>query len=226
MTNSTSLEFKCPDCGNKQEIQYWDSLDVSVDGEMRDKFLKNEINFYNCAKCGLFIPLDLGMVYHDAERKYMIYFENFKSNDKIKDKFNSLSDSLKDDEMKKIVKEGYRLRIVLSRFHAQEKIRILDAGLDDMQVEIFKINLRYFMEREKGIKALAVMFKGYDEINSDTMQFNVYDENEEAHLFSTSFAKQYSEIKKQYAQKLKESQKADPQWLIVDGNYVLEKFIK
>ena len=52
MTEIQSVTIPCPDCGFEQNVQVWRSVNVTLDGDLRDRLFNGEINFFECQSCG------------------------------------------------------------------------------------------------------------------------------------------------------------------------------
>ena len=145
MSKYTIHEITCPECNTLNKAAIWDSVNVSLDPELKDKVLKRELNRLICKKCGSMTPVDTAMLYHDMKRAYMIYYipqhdeDYFEFEGELKDTMNSMN--------------SYKFRLVTNDYNnLVEKIRILDAGLDDRAVEYLKmIVLHHAKDEVEGV---------------------------------------------------------------------------
>jgi hypothetical protein len=74
MTMPRSIELECPKCGAKQQTTVYESINATLDPELRDSFLNGTINFLRCEKCSeeAFVPVPL--LYNDMEREFLVWF--------------------------------------------------------------------------------------------------------------------------------------------------------
>ena len=77
MSRSKFVEIDCPECGLKQEVSIWESINVTVDPDLKEKIFQGRINVLQCQKCGIesFIPVPL--MYHDMRKKFCVQFYPF-----------------------------------------------------------------------------------------------------------------------------------------------------
>ena len=74
MSINMPLDFKCPYCRNKQKIVIWQSINVTVNPELKNKLLAAEINQFTCEKCGKKTLLNVPLLYHDMEKKFCVQY--------------------------------------------------------------------------------------------------------------------------------------------------------
>lgn len=65
--------LSCPRCGNTQKQEIWQSVNIQLDSDMKQKVLDGEYNVFACEKCRMELPVDLPMMYHDMDGKLMIW---------------------------------------------------------------------------------------------------------------------------------------------------------
>ena len=133
MSMIVSRNVECSQCKRMLGFTVFESLNVSLDPEYREKVLDQSAFRMRCPDCGHTTVLEYGFLYHDMDRHYMIdvcwdakvlfkpsgtYVQNFIA-------------QLKADP-------PYRFRNVLGYGQLTEKIRIFDAGLNDYAVEALK----------------------------------------------------------------------------------------
>lgn len=93
MTRRKFDEVDCPKCGSKQTVTILESINATLNPDLKEKLLQGKINIFQCQKCGeeAFIPIPL--LYHDISKEFCIQFYPF--------------DMLQDDEsLKNFTKEG------------------------------------------------------------------------------------------------------------------------
>lgn len=77
MTRPRTEELECPSCGMKKNVILYDSINVTVDPNLREKLFNGEVNVLNCDKCGDSAFFAAPFLYHDMERKFMVQFVPF-----------------------------------------------------------------------------------------------------------------------------------------------------
>jgi hypothetical protein len=132
MTRRRSIELECPRCSAKQKVSVYDSINVSVDPDLKEKLFKGEINVCQCEKCdqAIFVPNPL--LYHDMEKELMVQFYPFQA---IGDK----------DFLQQFSKEGG---------YSNEMVKRLPKGLRDAMRRIHFVFdmaelIRFVLFREK-----------------------------------------------------------------------------
>jgi hypothetical protein len=79
MMRQRSIELECPKCDAKQSVSLYDSINVSIDPNLKEKLFNGEINVFHCEKCDqkIFIPNPL--LYHDMEKHLLVQFYPFEA---------------------------------------------------------------------------------------------------------------------------------------------------
>ena len=77
MTKIREDKIECPSCGHSQKVTLWDSINVTLDPNLRDEFFNGKINVFTCDACeeGSFIPIPL--MYHDMKRNLCVQYYPF-----------------------------------------------------------------------------------------------------------------------------------------------------
>jgi RNA polymerase subunit RPABC4/transcription elongation factor Spt4 len=74
MSRMTPHDLQCPHCGNKQETMVWDSINVSLDPELKTKLYAAEINLFECQKCQKKTFINAPLLYHDMEMQFCVQY--------------------------------------------------------------------------------------------------------------------------------------------------------
>jgi RNA polymerase subunit RPABC4/transcription elongation factor Spt4 len=69
----------CPNCQQVQEATVWQSLNVSIDPEEKQKLFAGEINTFKCGKCEYTELIDVPFDYHDMGLKFYVRYIPFDS---------------------------------------------------------------------------------------------------------------------------------------------------
>ena len=141
------FQLKCPNCGKAFEVEAVAAINTERDPELKERLLSGELFIRECPHCGAHTLAKFPLLYHDPAEKLMIW----------------LSDGSADTEarMQAAVTgndfEGYTGRIVDTPGALIEKVKIFDAGLDDISLEMAK-----FVTRQELGKDADLLFFGLD----------------------------------------------------------------
>ncbi len=124
---------RCSRCGHEHEITVYKSINTAEDADWEARVLNGSVFMWTCPDCGCKNLVSYECLYHDPAKKRMLW----------------LLPRDKDDtaEMEAIALHarslgGYTLRICPDLGSLIEKILILNAGLNDVAVEICKYVIR------------------------------------------------------------------------------------
>lgn len=109
----------CSKCGQPHDVEYYASVDAQASPELKEKLLSGELFTWTCPHCGTLNLASYPFLYHDPQNQLMLVLTQASMN----------AEGLP---------EGYHGRIVRSVGELIEKIKIFDAGLDDVVVEMCK----------------------------------------------------------------------------------------
>jgi len=123
----------CPKCGKSQNQEIWNSVNVDLDSDMKEKVLNSEFNVFVCRHCGVVLQIEWPMLYHDMSGKLMIWL--LPSGQSLEHVTTNEDEALR---LLGINQDGYRKRFVYSRLWLAETIRVFDDGLDDRVVALIK----------------------------------------------------------------------------------------
>jgi len=126
----------------------WESVNVSLDPELKRKLMSGELTRFTCDACGHTADVVYSILYHDMEKQLMVWM--VPSGEVPQD----------DGGFSALLAGGmaqYTRRLVASRNALVEKILIFDADLDDRVMEVFKDLL---LRRMGGRHAGPVFFAG------------------------------------------------------------------
>ncbi|MCQ2142671.1 MAG: CpXC domain-containing protein [Bacteroidales bacterium] len=154
MSLTSIASVKCSHCGSCEEMTVYKSINTSLDPELKEKVKDGSLFVWECPECGSRNLAKYETLYHDPEKKLMIW----------------LSDKEPGAEMKAIVNHteamgGYTLRRVTDVGTLMEKVLILDSGLDDKVVEmckyVTKIEMAAKMGEDKAAEVMSLPIRFY-----------------------------------------------------------------
>jgi transcription elongation factor Elf1 len=135
MTKVSTTEFVCPECGLEQLFTVYDSVNISLNPDYKEKLINGELTIFTCDACGYQVEVVYPILYHDMDNKLMIWMDpdgQLDPNGLGNKQF--LFDTLLD--------ESYQYRIVSTREELVEKILIFDDNLEDKPLEMLKYYIR------------------------------------------------------------------------------------
>lgn len=150
MTQSSRIASVCSHCGEKHNVEVYNSINVSLDASLKEKVLDGSLFMWECPHCGTTNLIQGRPLYHDPAERLMIWVTG--EDETLEEQTRGLFSKL--EEMK-----SYTLRFVRDTGTLIEKLKIFDAGLDDVTVEMCKYITRmeiceHMTDQEK---AAAVM---------------------------------------------------------------------
>ncbi|MCR4565807.1 MAG: CpXC domain-containing protein [Bacteroidales bacterium] len=124
---------RCSRCAHEHEITIYKSINTAEDADMEARVLNGSLFMWTCPDCGCKNLVSYECLYHDPVRKRMLWLL-------ARDK----DDTAEMDAIARHARSlgGYTLRICPDLGSLIEKILILNAGLDDVAVEICKYVIR------------------------------------------------------------------------------------
>jgi|GEM_PF-106869 hypothetical protein len=166
MSRSEPELVACPECGHKQTVPIWYSVDVTTNPELKYDVLHGRLNVYECNKCGNTCFLDVPLLYHDVLQHLMVW---------VTDEEGSESPELIPVDMpaSELTRLGYRLRIVHSYADLMEKVLIFQDGFDDTTLEVAKAILHARLALNAEPASIQIMYGGFNEAAGDAIQLLV-----------------------------------------------------
>lgn len=127
MTSQT--EASCGRCGERQTIIAYDSINVKESPELKAQVLDGSLFVWECPHCGAHNLVHCQTLYHDPSEKLMVWlsFGSHELEERVRAAYGGIP------EMK-----DYTLRFVDDAGSLIEKVKIFDAGLDDVVMEMAK----------------------------------------------------------------------------------------
>ena len=140
MSEKEIKRIKCPKCGALHDFEIWVRVNTDLDPVLKGKVRSGELFRTQCPSCGQKIDVVYPCLYHEMEKKVMIYYApGKKAMEDAAAAFDEGADAVEKERGFDPAGNGYRNRVVGSLYDLQEKIAIFDSGLDDRVVEICKV---------------------------------------------------------------------------------------
>lgn len=129
MSHPSEQTIQCPGCGREQSFVVWDSINVTLDPDLKTKLINGELTQFRCEACRHESPVSYKLLYHDMEKRLMIWLIPDSSDTDL---------GKQDAKLMKSMTAQYQCRVVRTQNDLIEKILIFDAGLDDRVITVFK----------------------------------------------------------------------------------------
>jgi hypothetical protein len=142
----------CPKCSYGGEFEYWSSINVDLNPELKEKIFNEEIFIWTCPKCGAKVFIPLGTIYHDMRHHFMIFFSQDVSEKGGKNEPFQIPEEFG--------LEGYSFRAVYGLLNFKEKILIMENDLNDIAVEKLKYTITHHMDPSMAKKGVRLFFQG------------------------------------------------------------------
>ena len=120
--------FICLNCGRETNFPIFHNLNITAEPRFKEEILSHRLFHFGCS-CGFETEVVYPMLYHDMERKFMIFM--------IPDEDERVPEQMRASLMP-LAEQGYVFRLVRNVNELCEKILIGDADLDDTAVELLK----------------------------------------------------------------------------------------
>jgi hypothetical protein len=149
MTAPSSRPTQCPHCGYDNHVETFESIN-SHDRQVRDRLLSGALWTWQCAQCTKKTFSLYPVLYHDMRAWCMIYYLDQQMTDdpRVIEQMVPTAEQL---TALRRFNHSYRFRLCRSLEDFIEKIRIIDAGLDDRAMEYLRSHDRSSPFRFSGL---------------------------------------------------------------------------
>lgn len=142
----------CPKCYLEGEFEYWSSINVDLNPELKNKIFNEEIFIWSCPKCGAKVFVPFSTIYHDMEHRFMIFFSHdVPENDGKNEPFQIPEE---------FGLEDYSFRAVYGLLNFKEKILIMEKNLNDIAVEKLKYTITHHMDSSIAENGVRLYYQG------------------------------------------------------------------
>lgn len=153
MSRKITKEVACPHCHASVNTELWSSINVTQDPSARARLMEESLFTWRCPDCGYEAKILYPCLYHDMDRKFMVYLIPDLQQD-------SLSDPVVEKQFPEL--NGIKKRLVSDLNAMKEKILLFEAGLDDKAVELMKLALAEVVSKRRGRAVACGYFCTYD----------------------------------------------------------------
>lgn len=162
MSSSIEQAITCPACGLKQTMQLWESVNVTLNPELKQRVLQRDLNHFACTGCGHRAAIASNLLYHDMERKLMLWL--------VPQAEGQAAHTVEMDPQLLTLTETYKLRLLGSYNALLEKIRIFEDDQNDCFVELLKLVVEAQGETP-GAKRL--LYGGLREVGDEDFEYQI-----------------------------------------------------
>lgn len=74
MSMERTVDISCPGCGQASKFVIWQSINTTIDPQMKQAVRDRSAFMFTCPNCGQTRFVDYGFLYHQMEDKIMIRF--------------------------------------------------------------------------------------------------------------------------------------------------------
>ncbi len=167
-----TVQARCRHCGTEAEIPAYNIINVRENPGIKEQLLEGKLFIWTCPHCGTDNLVRYPLLYHDPDQKLLIW----------------LSDGIPEVEarMAETVSgeaglADYTARMVDTPGDLMEKIKIYDAGLEDVPMEICKFVVRQEMDKDVDLKFFRME-------GADHRILLTYPENGEMQIVGSGFS--------------------------------------
>lgn len=165
MSKQIVIDLHCPHCKEHGKAEVWDSVNVDVNPELRDKVFSGELFLWECPHCGYKMLLPFDTLYHDMKHKFMLFF-SFDDKD-VEDKYAPV----KMPNAPEVLSDEYTIRWVYGFDNFREKIVLLELGLDDVVIERMKYMQSHIVHPEIAEKGYHLLLGGVNREDEELSEY-------------------------------------------------------
>ena len=150
MSIVTEGKAPCSKCGQQNTIKVYRSINTSEDPHLKEKVKDGSLFLWECPHCGQVNLARYETLYHDPEKKLMVWL--VPEGDVSESQMKAISNHTK-------AMGGYTLRRVTDMGSLMEKVLINESGLDDVVLEMCKYvtKMEIASKMENNEKAASIM---------------------------------------------------------------------
>ena len=74
MSIKRPLEVTCQLCRARQTVTVWETVNVTLNPEMKDAVTELRMNVFPCTRCGEEITVDINFLYHDMDKRFCVRY--------------------------------------------------------------------------------------------------------------------------------------------------------
>ena len=145
---TSRAEVSCTHCGARNSVTTYDIINVNENPGLKSRVLDGSLFGWECPHCGARNLLRCQTLYHDPAERLMVWLTG--GSEELESKARKAYGGL--EEMK-----GYTARFVDDPGSLIEKVKIFDAGLDDVVMEMAKYVSRIEVAESRKDRAADIL---------------------------------------------------------------------
>lgn len=143
----TDSILSCSSCSERHSVQVFSSVNISESPELKSKVLDGSLFVWECPHCGTLNLIKSQTLYHDPSERLMVWITAADS---------ELESRIAATYSKVEELSSYTARFVCDAGELIEKVKIFDAGLDDIAMEMCKYITRLEMSQKDKAREAAI----------------------------------------------------------------------
>ena len=156
MSTEIVKDIICPQCGEPQKYRLYASINAKENPELKRRILDETLFDWRCNRCNYFAAMAHSFLYTDPEAGYVVCVAPG-------------GEAASMEPTPEV--QSFTKRRVKNLAELKEKILILDAGFDDVAVELVKNALCTIIQRTYRVERLHAYFS---RINGEEMEFAIF----------------------------------------------------
>lgn len=174
MSEKQPYTIKCPKCGETQQVDLYESVNVTRQPELRDQLMTNKINEVTCSACGYAYRVDKPFLYIDQAHMLLIYLIP------TKEEQYDLGEEQFEDFMRNMMSllpqdfKAPEVQLVFSRVELIERIFLVESGLNPRLIEYIKHKIYSMNGKKVPPETKAILFNAQDS-NEENLCFVIQD---------------------------------------------------
>lgn len=207
MSLPRQIEVTCSDCGSTQPFTTWQTLNAQLNPDAKEALMQGELTRLTCTKCGSATDVVYPLLYHDSDRKLMIWLGG--NQRALETGALPVTAFMRD----------YQFRVVTTRNQLVEKIRIFESGLDDRLLEFAKFIFRRGAANAGRTLNGELLFNGPGQTATGeaAIQFVLLTSGEPEYL--TTLMSQLEKYSRALGDRLPAAKAEAARWIAVDADY-------
>ncbi|HEM4403693.1 TPA: CpXC domain-containing protein [Streptococcus suis] len=211
MTKKRDEFITCPNCGASCLTIIFDSINVTLEPELKQKLIDWELFKFSCEICKHSVLLNYEVLYHDMINGLLLQYVPEKGNkDKAIEMFENVFSMAEEseDNFSAFSSDYYQVRVVSEMEAFVEKAQIYAAGFDNRLIEIMKYIIAPAEDEDINFNYDHIVFT---EVGPENYQFMFIDDRRA--VASVKFDKEfYEQLESDFTEKLKKSYIVDEDW--------------
>ena len=139
--------LKCPSCGAENSFRIYDSINVTLNPELKEKVLDGSLFKLKCRKCGAETVVRYDTLYHDMSADHPLLIQCCQKREGW-DKINEQNENIRTMMREMNLSSEFPHRVVIGYNALREAIRIFDAGYDDRILFAVKTAFAAMLKRD------------------------------------------------------------------------------